>query len=140
MKIGLIDHINIQTTDLAKTCRFYESVLGMKVGWRPEFPFPGAWLYVGDRPVVHLIGRDPGDPQSPARNSGTVDHVAFAGEGFLELIERIEREGIPYDVRDVPGLKQRQLFMLDPNNVKVEIVLTGADAAAGGRSYPVYTI
>jgi len=140
MKIGLIDHINIQTTDLDKTCRFYETVLGMKIGWRPEFPFPGAWLYIDDRPVVHLIGRDPRDPSAPPRNSGTVDHVAFAGQGFLELVDRLEREGIPYDVRDVPGLQQRQLFLLDPNNVKVEIVLTGADATVGERKYPVYAL
>ena len=140
MQIGLIDHINIQTKDLEKTCRFYETVLGMKVGWRPPFPFPGAWLYVVDRPVVHLIGRDPRDPDAPPANSGTVDHVAFAGHGFLELVQRLERESIPYDVRDVPGLQQRQLFLRDPNNVKVEIVLTGADATAGTAKYPVYTI
>jgi len=140
MKVGFLDHVNIQTTDLERTCWFYETVLGMKVGWRPNFPFPGAWLYVDDRPVVHLIGRDPGDPTAPERDSGTVDHVAFAGQGFLELIERIERVGIPYDVRDVPDMKQRQLFLRDPNNVKVEIVLTGEDALAGDRSYPVYAI
>jgi catechol 2,3-dioxygenase-like lactoylglutathione lyase family enzyme len=140
MKVGLLDHVNIQTTDLEKSCWFYETILGMKVGWRPDFPFPGAWLYVDSRPVVHLIGRDPDDPDAPARNSGTIDHVAFAGQGFLELVKRIEREAIPYDVRDVPGLQQRQLFMRDPNNVKVEIVLTGPDATAGKAKYPVYTI
>ncbi len=140
MKVGLIDHINIQTTDLDKTCWFYETILGMKIGWRPDFPFPGAWLYVDDRPVVHLIGRDPDDPDAPARNSGTVDHVAFAGQGFFELVARLEQQGIPYEVRDVPGLQQRQLFLRDPNSVKVEIVLTGADAIAGDRKFPVYTL
>mgnify|MGYP002137710046 CR=1 FL=1 len=28
----------------------------MKAGNRPPFPFPGAWLYTGDHPAVHLVG------------------------------------------------------------------------------------
>jgi len=140
MHVGLLDHVNIQTTELEKTCHFYETILGFKIGWRPDFPFPGAWLYSGDRAVVHLIGLDPSAPNAPPRNSGSVHHVAFAGQGFLELVDLLDREAIPYEIRDVPGLRQRQLFLRDPNNVMVEIVLTGADATAGDRAYPVYTL
>ena len=33
---------------------FYCEVLGMATGPRPDFPFDGHWLYVGETAVVHL--------------------------------------------------------------------------------------
>ena len=44
---------------------FYDRVLGMKAGDRPPFPFPGAWIYLGDTPVLHLV--DVSDGQRAAR-------------------------------------------------------------------------
>jgi catechol 2,3-dioxygenase-like lactoylglutathione lyase family enzyme len=34
---------------------FYEDVLGMKSGKRPNFPSHGAWIYVGNNPIIHLV-------------------------------------------------------------------------------------
>ena len=50
-----LDHINIRTADLAGTKAFFMDVLGLSEGWRPAFPFPGAWLYAGEKDVVHLV-------------------------------------------------------------------------------------
>ena len=56
MAVQALNHFNVQTTDLEKTREFYERVLGFKSGPRPNFDFPGYWLYCGDMPVVHLTG------------------------------------------------------------------------------------
>ncbi|MGH7124386.1 MAG: VOC family protein, partial [Stellaceae bacterium] len=53
MPVRELNHFNVQTTDLEKTKSFYETVLGFKVGPRPNFDFPGYGLYCGDMPVVH---------------------------------------------------------------------------------------
>ena len=67
MAIVGLDHINIRTTDLAGTRAFFTGILGLKVGWRLDFPFGGAWLYAGDKDVIMdfaadgkpAAGRDP---------------------------------------------------------------------------------
>ncbi|MEL6480576.1 MAG: VOC family protein, partial [Pseudomonadota bacterium] len=50
-----LDHVNLRTGHLDKMIRWYSDVLGLSEGWRPPFAFPGAWLYAGDTPVVHLV-------------------------------------------------------------------------------------
>jgi hypothetical protein len=55
MSVGVLDHFNIRTRKLADTVRFYEDVLGLEKGARPNFAFPGAWMYSEGKPVVHLV-------------------------------------------------------------------------------------
>jgi len=118
MAISTLEHVNIRTPDLEATRRFFVEVIGLEEGPRPAFGFPGAWLYCGDTAVIHLIG----DTSRPTREgSGTVDHVAFGATDFAGFVDRLERHGTPYEVRDVPGGEIRQVFVHDPNGVKVEI-------------------
>ena len=51
----MLDHFNIRTRKLADTVRFYEDVLGLEKGARPNFAFPGAWMYSEGKAVVHLV-------------------------------------------------------------------------------------
>ena len=55
MSVGVLDHFNIRTRKLADTVRFYEDILGLEKGARPNFAFPGAWMYSEGKPVVHLV-------------------------------------------------------------------------------------
>ena len=41
MSVGVLDHFNIRTRKLADTVRFYEDILGLEKGARPDFAFPG---------------------------------------------------------------------------------------------------
>ena len=45
VSVGVLDHFNIRTRNLAETVGFYEDVLGLEKGPRPNFAFPGAWMY-----------------------------------------------------------------------------------------------
>ena len=38
MKLERIDHFTIRTHDLEATRAFYETALGLSIGWRPSFP------------------------------------------------------------------------------------------------------
>ena len=47
MPLTKIDHYAIRTNKLEETKAFYE-LLGLVDGERPNFPFAGYWLYLGD--------------------------------------------------------------------------------------------
>ena len=84
MSVGLLDHFNIRTRKLADTVRFYEEVLEFKNGDRPNFSFPGAWMYSEGKPVVHIVDISKTDEQQKP-DSGVVHHVAFASSGFAGM-------------------------------------------------------
>src|SRR4051812_36418613 len=98
MSVGVLDHFNIRTRKLGETVRFYEEVLDLKKGDRPNFGFPGAWMYSEEKPVVHLVDISQTDePQKP--DSGVVHHVAFASRDFAGMKQRLTTRKLPFDVR-----------------------------------------
>lgn len=131
MAITRLDHYSIRTTDLAATERFYADVLGFSVGPRPNFPFPGVWLYQDKIAVVHVVGIDPnnpdglkgylGDKDMNATGTGTIDHVAFVGSDLAGMRARFQTAGIAFRERQVPSLQLDQVFLEDPNGVTIEL-------------------
>jgi catechol 2,3-dioxygenase-like lactoylglutathione lyase family enzyme len=120
MGVGVLDHFNIRTRNLAETVRFYEDVLGLEKGPRPNFVFPGAWMYSEGRAVVHLVDISPTDePQKP--DSGVVHHVAFVSQGFHGMKQRLQSKDIEFEAREVPGGDLWQIFIRDPNGVLIEL-------------------
>ncbi|WP_430418770.1 VOC family protein [Phenylobacterium sp.] len=116
--IRALDHINIRTADLAATKAFLVDVLGLAEGWRPPFPFPGAWLYAGDKDVVHLVQVD-----KPAADSAgsALDHFAFDIADYDDALARVEASGLPFRATATPGTSVRQIFVRDPNGVTIEL-------------------
>lgn len=45
MQIGKLDHTNLHNTRLDFMIDWYTNVPGMRTGHRPDFSFPGAWMY-----------------------------------------------------------------------------------------------
>ena len=120
MSVGVLDHFNIRTRKLADTVRFYEDILGLEKGARPDFAFPGAWMYSEGKAVVHLVDiSKTEEPQKP--DSGVVHHVAFVSRGFAEMQKRLESKAFKYDSRQVPGGDLWQIFVDDPNGVMIEL-------------------
>jgi catechol 2,3-dioxygenase-like lactoylglutathione lyase family enzyme len=120
MAVQSLNHYNVQTTDLEATRTFYEKVLGFKVGPRPNFDFPGYWLYCGDTPVVHLTGGDRARTDNPA-DTGNFDHIAFSADDFEGMKRHFHALDIPFREQNVPGARVWQLFVHDPNRVMIEL-------------------
>lgn len=120
MSVGVLDHFNIRTRKLADTVRFYEDILGLEKGARPNFAFPGAWMYSEGKAVVHLVDISSTD-EAQKPDSGVVHHVAFASQGFAEMQQRLESRGFKYESRQVPGGELWQIFVDDPNGVMIEL-------------------
>ena len=120
MSVGTLDHFNIRTRKLDDTVRFYEDVMGLEKGPRPNFAFPGAWMYSEGKAVVHIVDISKTD-EAQKPDSGVVHHVAFASRGFDGMKQRLESKKMPYDARQVPGGDLWQIFVDDPNGVMIEL-------------------
>lgn len=135
MPLNRLDHYSIRTTNLAETERFYTDVLGMEVGPRPNFPFPGVWLYQDKVAVVHVVGIDPnnpdglkdylGDKPMAEPGTGTIDHIAFVGSDVEGMRAKFRGIGIPFRDRTVPAMNLEQVFVEDPNGVTIELNFPG---------------
>ena len=141
-----LNHFSVRTNDLEATRHFYERVLGLTVGPRPEFPFPGLWLYRGDHgdianAVVHVIGTDETVAQglqgylgerdtASLKGSGAVDHIAFFADGLAGMLDHLRQSGIAARERTVPGIGLHQLFLTDPNGVVIELNYRAAEQTA----------
>lgn len=130
MPLTKLEHYLVLTDDIDRTRDFYMNALGLVVGARPPIDFPGYWLYLGDTPCIHIgeresyarYSRKTGIPVSaPAAGTGPVDHIAFTGTDYEDIAARLERHGVRAYLNVVPGIGLRQLFIDDPNGVKIEI-------------------
>jgi glyoxylase I family protein len=119
MAIAGFQHINTRSADVERTRDFYVSVLGLRVGDRPPFESTGYWLYLGDEPIVHLVQRNPGD--TVQTGSGNLDHVAFRGVDLEATREALNAAGIPFREAIVPRDQTMQIFVLDPDGIKLEL-------------------
>ena len=120
MSVGVLDHFNIRTRNLGETVRFYEDILVLEKGPRPNFAFPGAWMYSEGKAVVHLVDISKTD-EAQKPDSGVVHHVAFASTGFSGMQQRLKSRATAFDSRQVPGGDLWQIFVTDPNGVMVEL-------------------
>ena len=120
MSVGVLDHYNLSTRKLKETVQFYEDVLGFVNGPRPQFNFPGAWLYSAGYAVLHL--NDISETYMRQRpDTGVINHIAFSSRGFEVMKRHLAGKGVPFRVNQVPGSTRWQIFVRDPNNVDVEL-------------------
>jgi len=139
MPLSHIEHFLIQTADLAMTRDWYVKVLGMEVGPSPDFKFPVVWLYLGGKDVLHLTEGGAnisanrkqylGQQSAAIKGSGVVDHVAFRCAGLPDMMEHLTALGIPYTRRMVNDQGLFQLFLMDPNDVKIELNFANTEVA-----------
>ena len=140
-----INHFSIRTTDLEASRRFYADVLGLTVGPRPAFPFPGLWMYRGDHgdvanAVVHIIGTDRTEEaglddylgerdETKLRGTGSIDHVAFFADGLSTMLAHLQASGVEFRQRTVPSIGLHQLFLDDPNGCMIELNFPASEVA-----------
>ena len=132
MALKTFEHVLILADDVDKTKDFYVNILGLNVGYRPDFPFKGFWLYLEDNPkaaCIHLAMRKQdtgqdyyiGKKDDVTSGSGAIDHVAFNADDIDDMKAKLEKVSIEYTHRKVPDFPLEQLFIMDPDGVKVEL-------------------
>lgn len=128
MPLERLDHYFVYASDLEVSRRFYNDVLGLPTGPRPEFGFPGYWFYLEDRPVVH-VGNEKFEggyvsadgSRTISGSTGPVDHIAFRGNQIDDFVARFERMEVSFQRREVPDFRLSQIFVKDPEGVTIEL-------------------
>jgi catechol 2,3-dioxygenase-like lactoylglutathione lyase family enzyme len=113
-----LDHVNLRTARVAEMTEFYRSILGLEVGARPAFSFAGAWLYCGERAVVHLVEvAEQPNPSGELR----LEHFAFRARGFTEFEQKLRAAGIEYRSSKLFGTEIRVLNLRDPDGNRLHL-------------------
>lgn len=125
MQVTKLDHVNIHTANVDSLVDWYGRVLGMRAGDRPPFAFPGAWLYCGGEPTVHLVGVE----KQPQTTGLRLEHFAFSATGLKDFMARLRQEKIKYDARKVPRSGAVQVNIWDPDGNHIHIDFAPQEAA-----------
>lgn len=129
MKLHGFNHVNIGCSprDLPAIEKFYGETLGLKTGFRPNFPNSGAWLYHGDEPIIHVVARYPDGWDGNEARDASFDHIAFTITGAADFRERLTRLGVGFDEQNVPNAGY-QIFLRDPVGNKLEFNFPNQEA------------
>ncbi len=139
MPLSHIEHFLIAADDIDRTGEWYCRVLGLQEGPHPDFGFPVKWLYAGKVDVVHIgpsaknagenqkkyLGRT---SQDTGAGTGALDHIAFRATGLKQMMAHLKAQGVAFNERRASGQALYQLFMLDPNGIKIELNYDAAEA------------
>jgi catechol 2,3-dioxygenase-like lactoylglutathione lyase family enzyme len=127
MAVAGMNHFTVLTDDVDNTVRFYGDLLGLEPGPRPTLRFPGAWLYAGGQPILHIVGGRPRSDLKP----GVIDHMAFSGKDLAATLAQLESRRIEYDCRQQVDTGLWQIFFLDPNGAKIELDFPASERTGG---------
>lgn len=121
MPLLAFDHVNIRTVNLDIMVAWYEQILGLRCGPRPEFPVPGAWLYLNDTCVVHLIEADPSPQAYREGESLRMEHMAFRAKGMADFISHLEAHNVAHKLFPFKALGIVLVFIRDPDGNRIHV-------------------
>ncbi|MDJ0869175.1 MAG: VOC family protein [Myxococcota bacterium] len=116
-------HMSFPVTDLARSRRFYEDVLGLETIPRPDLGALGGVWYGAGACEVHLIEM-PGGTQltaPPAKTNPIDRHAAFAVEDYDATLAHLESHGLEV----VQSPRGGQLWVQDPDGHIIELIVAG---------------
>jgi len=130
--VEALDHVNVITADLESSVRFYTELFGLEPrdGPPPLTHENARWMYdAAGRAVIHLNSLDCArayEREVRAGPTGALHHVALRCSGYEELRARLVRRGLDHRINLVTTIGLRQIFVLDPNQVLLELNFFGA--------------
>ena len=118
-----LDHATIVTDDIEGTRHFFEDIVGIHTGPRPPFRVDGFWLYLNDRPAIHVT--EATLAATTGLRAPRIDHIALRVDDAREwgtLVERLHRSDTYYEMAVVPLTQEIQLFVSIAPGVNIEFV------------------
>ena len=120
----------IRTAEIEPMVNFFVNVIGLERGFRPPFPFKGAWLYSEGKHLIHLALVDKNDQaqltylerNTSSTGTGIIDHFALIGANYMSLLDRLKDQNVHYIQREVPLTKERQVFVYGPEQIVIEMI------------------
>ena len=124
------DHVALRAKNPEQMKDFLIELLGFEIGFRPDFPFKGYWLYANGKDIIHIFNEKATfykgklkeeDMEVESIGKNIVNHICFFSDDYEEMIQRIKDMNLKYDVTDAPGLPIKQVFIKAPDNLLIEI-------------------
>ncbi|WP_294041796.1 VOC family protein [Thiolapillus sp.] len=117
--IRAIHHVSMIISSTDKSLAFYQGRLGLETVERPDLPFPGIWLKIGDQ-QLHLLELPNPDPVDQRPEHGGRDrHLALSVRNLDVLAASLEGAGVGY-TRSRSG--RDALFCRDPDGNALEFI------------------
>jgi catechol 2,3-dioxygenase-like lactoylglutathione lyase family enzyme len=119
LPLTAVNHLGRVSKRVEASRDFYRDVLGFREVKRPNFNFPGAWLY-NYGIMIHLIHSDAApDPHGEIQTRG--DHLALHTDDLAAAEQLLKDHGVDYRKNTVADTGLVQLFCRDPDGHHVEI-------------------
>jgi catechol 2,3-dioxygenase-like lactoylglutathione lyase family enzyme len=124
--VKALDHVNIRTSDVPGTVRFFSEVLGLTAGEAPgmnadEF----AWMFTSAGAPIFHVQLERADSLAPGlsnrEGTGPIDHIALDCTGHDLVVAKLTALGFPYRLNEVASAGLRQIFVFEPNGIRLEL-------------------
>ncbi len=125
MDIKRLDHVNLRTHQLQNMIEWYRDILGFQQGPRPNFGFPGAWMYRHGQPLVHLVEVTSNPDHSDDLH---LEHAAFSATGLAEFQTHLRKHDVPAKETRIEdfGIVQVNIWDPDGNHLHIDFDVSEA--------------
>ncbi len=137
MSVRCLHHYTLRCPpdEVEALAEFYVRVIGLQRGDRPELPLPGAWLYAGGEPIVHIYANvDAQQASLLGESTGPLDHISFRSENLAGMRGHLRAIGCPFTEAPVPHRPLHQVFVRDPKGLKIELTFWMDDERRAGTA------
>jgi len=111
--------VSLIISSVERSWAFYHELLGLEIIDRPDLPFPGIWLKIGDQ-QLHLLELPNPDPVDHRPEHGGRDrHLAVSVGDLDRLAGSLDQAGIVF-ARSKSG--RAALFCRDPDGNALEFI------------------
>ena len=116
MKILDLNHVALAVSNVPRSIRFYETVVGLKQKPRPAFDFDGAWFDLGGTRELHLLeGLDREAHEDPKGS-----HFAMEVDDLDAWQNHLEEHDATIVLLNVRPDGAKQIFFEDPDRHVLE--------------------
>ena len=142
MIIQRLDHVNFITHDMKKTIHFYCHIIGLVHGEHLSIDTAqSVYFYIpGDKIAILHVGSAKADKHQPKFkrladldetqngrfSTGAFDHFCLMldDNDYSVFIDKLNKHVIPYQTYCHDDIALKQIWVLDPNGIRVELNFT----------------
>ena len=115
-----VNHVGLMTVHLDESIAFYRDVLGFRLVDRPNFDFPGCWLF-NCGIMIHLIHNEATEGSDQRDIDTRGNHLAIHSDDLETVEARLGEWGIAFRKNEIVDRGIKQIFFHDPDGHHVEI-------------------